>query len=73
MNAVARGYSIRPENEFGLLGDIIGQWVGASRARSRNRRAAQYLRGMSENQLKDIGLSRGEITYAVRFGRRARG
>lgn len=72
MMARAQSYTIRPEQEFGLLGEIVIDWTKALRERRAERRAVQQLRGFSDYQLKDIGLSRAAIPYAVQTGRRYR-
>ena len=44
--------------------------IDARIAREReNREAVEHLEAMSDAQLRDIGLTRGDIADAVRFGR----
>jgi len=43
---------------------ISGYWTAYSQRRAHNRAVAQ-LRAWSDSQLKDIGISRGEIEFAV--------
>lgn len=43
---------------------INGYWSAYNQRRAHNRAVAQ-LRSWSDNQLKDIGISRGEIEFAV--------
>lgn len=43
---------------------ISGYWDAYSQRRAHNRAVAQ-LRSWSDSQLKDIGISRGEIEFAV--------
>jgi uncharacterized protein YjiS (DUF1127 family) len=49
--------------------------LGAERllTASRRRRDAEILSAMDDHQLRDIGISRSEISRAVRFGRAAIG
>lgn len=72
MSTKSLSYSIRPENEFGLMGEIIGDWVQSAKERRARRRAVGQLRSMTDNQLKDIGVSRSEIGFVARTGRRFR-
>jgi len=43
---------------------ISGYWTAYNQRRAHNRAVAQ-LRSWSDSQLKDIGISRGEIEFAV--------
>ena len=40
-------------------------------SRLERRRAMAELRGLSDSQLKDIGITRGDIKHSVKYGRDA--
>lgn len=70
-NTVAKRHSA---GSFGNWTKMLWNWWEAYTRRRGYRMAATHLRSLSESQLKDIGLSRGEIEFAVRHGRKpARG
>ena len=52
--------------------DTVTRWLVAYMAWRIERRAAALLRAMTDRELRDIGLTRGEIEAAVREGDRAR-
>lgn len=54
----------------GRLGNLVKAWWAAHKRRRAEWRAAERLRGMSERELKDIGLVRAEIDFAVQRDRR---
>ncbi|MBL8790608.1 MAG: DUF1127 domain-containing protein [Rhizobiales bacterium] len=51
----------RRRRGFSTVLGRIGEWM-------RHRRDARALEGLTDDQLKDIGLSRAEIEGVVRFG-----
>lgn len=56
---------------FGNWTKMLWHWWEAYTRRRGHRMAAAHLRSLSDNQLKDIGLNRSEIEFAVRHGRTA--
>jgi uncharacterized protein YjiS (DUF1127 family) len=50
----------------------VTHWLAAYMAWRIERRATALLRAMSDRELRDIGLTRGEIEAAVREGDHAR-
>ena len=52
--------------------DLIARMCGALRREWNNTRAASRLKGMSDWNLNDIGVQRGDIDFIVRHGRAAR-
>ena len=54
---------------FGMATMIATLWSGLGR-RYRNRRAIAELAALDDRLLRDIGLVRSEIEFAVRYGRR---
>jgi uncharacterized protein YjiS (DUF1127 family) len=57
----------------GTVGTLLASWVNRLiawfEARRRIRRAVDELMALDDRTLADIGLTRGEILYAVRHGR----
>jgi uncharacterized protein YjiS (DUF1127 family) len=50
------------------LGILLKAWWAAHKRRRTERLAAARLRGMSDRELKDIGVMRAEIDFAVQRG-----
>jgi uncharacterized protein YjiS (DUF1127 family) len=50
------------------LGILLKAWWAAHKRRRAERLAAERLRGMSARELKDIGVVRAEIDFAVQRG-----
>jgi uncharacterized protein YjiS (DUF1127 family) len=50
-------------------GRILARFVRVIASERRIRRDTRQLMTMSDHMLKDIGLTRSQIGYAVRFGR----
>lgn len=70
---VLRARRLRAEATHAALGFVAGAiltWLRAGlqrqKCRHRQRRAEQSLRALSNSTLKDIGISRGEISWRVR-------
>jgi len=64
-----RGFA-RPRRRFaGLLVDALMAFAGGLAAWGRRRRDMRRLAEMDDRQLADIGISRAEISRAVRPGR----
>jgi uncharacterized protein YjiS (DUF1127 family) len=57
----------RPARPPWLVPALKGWWAAYRRRRS-ERLAVERLRGMSERELKDIGIVRPQIEFAVRHG-----
>jgi uncharacterized protein YjiS (DUF1127 family) len=54
---------------FGSLAAAAARWWSGYVDRRVERTAIALLQSMSDRQLKDIGLARGQIEYVVRHGR----
>lgn len=50
----------------GRLADVLRSWWAAYRAWRAERLAVSHLSAMSDRQLKDIGLVRSQIEFAVK-------
>jgi uncharacterized protein YjiS (DUF1127 family) len=66
----ARAELFHPGSTF--VSALTGLWSVLERARER-RRASAALRSFDDRMLRDIGVSRWEIEYMVRHGRRTVG
>jgi uncharacterized protein YjiS (DUF1127 family) len=63
------GYATPLRNEFAsAFARFLVRFVRAMASEHRIRRDTRELLGMSDYMLKDIGLTRSQIGYAVRFG-----
>ncbi len=51
-----------------LLGAVLKAWWAAYQRRRAEQRTIEHLRGMSDRELKDIGIVRSQIDFAVRRG-----
>jgi uncharacterized protein YjiS (DUF1127 family) len=72
--AIAAAHKLRAEQARVVALAVVGgvkKLVNAVLGYFRMRKAAAQLRGMSDRQLADIGLSRAEIAAAVHYGRSA--
>ena len=56
----------RPKNR---IGHLLRQWVAWFLKLLRDRRAEAELRALDDRELRDLGLDRGGIAYAARWGR----
>jgi uncharacterized protein YjiS (DUF1127 family) len=64
------GYRMPPRDAFApWLTRILARFVRAMTSERRIRRDTRQLMTMSDHMLKDIGLTRSQTGYAVRFGR----
>ena len=61
-------HAIARPSDAGRLGILLKAWWAAYRRRRTERIMAETLRGMSDRQLRDIGIVRSEIDFAVRRG-----
>jgi uncharacterized protein YjiS (DUF1127 family) len=50
------------------LGAALKKWWAACQRRRRERLTIAHLRGMGDRELKDIGIVRSQIDFAVRHG-----
>lgn len=48
----------------------VGHLLGLDPEEAKIRQAIRELRSLSDKELNDLGLSRGEITYVARNGRK---
>lgn len=53
---------------FGSIGNLVSRGLAAYRRHREVVRAEAELRQLDDHELADIGLSRGDIAYAVRYG-----
>jgi uncharacterized protein YjiS (DUF1127 family) len=69
---LARGRALRSESwrkAFALIGRGLFGWVGAWRAWQARKRAIAELGSMDDRMLRDMGLGRAGIIYAIDHGR----
>lgn len=52
-----------------LLGNLMRRSIARIRSARRTRRGRHELMALDDRMLADIGVSRGDIEYAVRYGR----
>jgi uncharacterized protein YjiS (DUF1127 family) len=74
INAAQRSHPLdQARRARGAVGRLLVSWVKRLIAwfetRRRMRRAVDELMALDDRMLRDIGVSRGEILYAARYGR----
>jgi uncharacterized protein YjiS (DUF1127 family) len=58
-----------PRHLAARLAAILGRWWAARMERRLERLAVRDLRAMGDRELRDIGVGRSEVAFAVRAGR----
>jgi uncharacterized protein YjiS (DUF1127 family) len=66
---LARGAVLNAESWPAALARAMKQAITRIASRRRLRRDIDELRALDDRMLRDIGLRRGDIEYAVRYGR----
>jgi uncharacterized protein YjiS (DUF1127 family) len=68
MLAPAAAHSIARQSRTWRVGLVLKAWWEAYQVRRREQRNIERLSGMSDRELKDIGVVRSQIDFAVRRG-----
>ena len=66
---LARTVGLKAESWPAALARAMKQGIAAIASRHRRRRHIDGLMTLDDRMLRDIGLGRGDIEYAVRYGR----
>lgn len=61
-------HAIASPSPAGRAGIALRAWWAAYRRRRAEQRTIEHLHGMSDRELKDIGIVRSQIDFAVRRG-----